>query len=41
MMLKFTLLLLTLYLGTLPVFAQETQADSTRSERPTFSMTPT
>ncbi len=40
-MMNFPLFLLTIYLGTSPVFAQETQTDSTRSERPTFSMTPT
>jgi hypothetical protein len=38
---NFVLLFLILYLGTSPVFAQEAQADSTRIERPTFSMTPT
>ena len=38
---KFVLFFMILYLGTSPVFAQESDADSTRSERPTFSMTPT
>ncbi len=41
MMMNFPLFLLAIYLGTSPVLAQETQPDSTRSERPTFSMTPT
>ena len=38
---EFSLLLLALYLGASPVFAEETQADSSRSGRPVFSMTPT
>ena len=40
MMKELTLLLLTFYMGAAPVFAQEAQADSSRSERPVFSMTP-
>lgn len=40
MMKEFTLLLLTFYMGAAPVLAQEAQADSSRSERPVFSMTP-
>lgn len=40
MMKELTFLLLTFYMGAAPVFAQEAQADSSRSERPVFSMTP-
>ena len=38
---RLPLLFLTLYLGTSPVHAGETPADSTRGGRPTFSMAPT
>ena len=38
---RFLLLLLPLFLGALPAYAQEAPTDSTRIERPTFSMVPT
>lgn len=39
---RFSLLFLLFpYLGTSPVLALEAPEDSTRSERPVFSMTPT
>ena len=41
MIMKLFLLLSCVHLLPVPVFAQETQADSTSVDRPTFSMTPT
>ena len=41
MIMKLFLLLSCVHLLPVPVFAQETQADSTCVDRPTFSMTPT
>ena len=40
-MIKPTVMLLALFAGVSPLSAEETQADSTRSKRPVFSMTPT